>query len=118
MSVCVCSTMADSGVAFAVFFSLYFGLPALFLIIYLLKRIVVIERGTAMVVERWGRFHRCCYAGWHLMIPFADRARGVLWRTTELNRRTFVRRLASSLSSYRSVHDSFVCCGCRRSTRR
>jgi len=83
--------MATNEERFSIFFGIYFGVPAFLLFVYLLKRIVVIERGTAMVVERWGRFHRCCYAGWHVLIPFADRARGVLWRTSETTARRYVR---------------------------
>lgn len=80
--------MTDNSERFSIFFGVYFGVPAFFLFVYLLRRIVVIERGTAMVVERWGKFHRCCTAGWHVLIPFADRARGVLWRTNRINRRS------------------------------
>lgn len=81
--------MTTNSERFGIFFGVYFGVPAFFLFVYLLKRIVVIERGTAMVVERWGRFHRCCRAGLHVLIPFADRPRGVLWRTTEIERRSY-----------------------------
>lgn len=76
---------------YTVFFGIYFGVPAALLVLYCVLRIWIIERGTAMVVERWGRFHRCCYAGWHFLVPFADRPRGVTWRVSEIERRNTVR---------------------------
>lgn len=53
------------------------------LILYLLFRIRVVEQGTAMVVERFGKFHRRCDAGLHLLIPFVETARVVTWRLSE-----------------------------------
>jgi regulator of protease activity HflC (stomatin/prohibitin superfamily) len=34
--------------------------------------------------ERFGRFHRRCDAGLHFLVPFLDRTRPVVWRSTEV----------------------------------
>lgn len=36
-----------------------------------------------MVVERFGKFHRRCDAGWHFLVPFADKPRSITWRLSE-----------------------------------
>jgi len=48
----------------------------------------VVEKGTAVVVERWGRFKRKLEPGLHLLAPFAERPRSMIWRSAEthLNR--------------------------------
>lgn len=51
-----------------------------------------------MVVERWGRFHRCCYGGWYFLMPFADKPRIITWRYTQLRGVRSVRRASSSSS--------------------
>jgi regulator of protease activity HflC (stomatin/prohibitin superfamily) len=63
----------------SIFLGIFFGVPALLLLLYLLRRIRIIEQGTSMVVERFGRFHRRCDAGLHFLIPFVDRPRQVVW---------------------------------------
>lgn len=70
--------------AVRVFLGLFFGIPALLLLLYLFRCIRVVEQGTAMVVERWGRFHRRCDAGLHFLVPFMDRPREVVWRNTDV----------------------------------
>mmetsp|Transcript_48821 Transcript_48821/g.117227 ORF Transcript_48821/g.117227 Transcript_48821/m.117227 type:complete len:331 (-) Transcript_48821:144-1136(-) len=71
----------------ALFFSLYFGVPAGLLLLYCIFRFRVVEQGTAMVVERFGRFHRRCDAGWHFLVPFADQPRSMTWRSSETSLR-------------------------------
>lgn len=67
-----------------VFLGLYFGIPGLLLLIYLFRCIRVVEQGTAIVCERFGRFHRRCDAGLHFFLPFVDRPREVVWRSTDV----------------------------------
>jgi len=73
--------------AYGLFFALYFGIPLGIVLLYCIFRVWIIEKGTALVVERWGRFHRCCYSGWHFLVPFADRPRGVTWRVSEIDKK-------------------------------
>ena len=76
--------------AYGLFFALYFGIPLGIVLLYCIFRVWIIEKGTALVVERWGRFHRCCYSGWHFLVPFADRPRGVTWRVSEIDKKMTV----------------------------
>lgn len=88
--------MAD---ALGVFFAVYFAVPAGLVLLYCIFRVRVIEKGTAMVVERWGRFHRCCYAGWHFLVPFADRPRSIIWRVNHIER--IARRTTTTIKQTR-----------------
>lgn len=76
------------------------------LLLYCLTRFYVVENGTAMVVERWGRFHRCCYGGWYFLMPFADKPRIITWRYTQLRGVRSVRRSSSSSSLSHRVNAS------------
>mmetsp|Transcript_22218 Transcript_22218/g.62542 ORF Transcript_22218/g.62542 Transcript_22218/m.62542 type:complete len:333 (+) Transcript_22218:143-1141(+) len=67
----------------AIFYAVFFGVPAGLLVFYCLFRFRVVEQGTSMVVERFGKFHRRCDAGWHWLMPFADAPRIVTWRLSE-----------------------------------
>jgi regulator of protease activity HflC (stomatin/prohibitin superfamily) len=44
----------------------------------------VVEEGFTMIVERCGRFSKRCSAGLHFLVPFVDRPRPLLWRTTQV----------------------------------
>jgi regulator of protease activity HflC (stomatin/prohibitin superfamily) len=46
------------------------------------KTIRVVPQSTVMIVERLGRFHKLADSGLHLLIPFIDKPRGVLWQGT------------------------------------
>ena len=41
-----------------------------------------------MIVERFGQFSRLCPGGLHFLIPFVDRPRPLLWRSTTVTLRT------------------------------
>mmetsp|Transcript_14449 Transcript_14449/g.50263 ORF Transcript_14449/g.50263 Transcript_14449/m.50263 type:complete len:340 (-) Transcript_14449:123-1142(-) len=66
-----------------IFLGVYFGIPIGLVLLYCLFRFRVVEQGTSMVVERYGKFHRRCDAGWHWLVPFADQPRRVTWRLSE-----------------------------------
>jgi regulator of protease activity HflC (stomatin/prohibitin superfamily) len=53
--------------------------------LYLLKTIYVVQQAEAVVIERFGKFHRILGPGIHFVIPFMDSPRSVLWTffTTE-----------------------------------
>jgi len=46
------------------------------------KTIRVVPQATVMIVERLGRFHKLADSGLHLVVPFIDKPRGVLWQGT------------------------------------
>lgn len=71
------------GNALALFYGLLIGIPSFLIFLYMLSCIKVVEKGTAMLVERLGKFHRRCDAGLHLLIPFIDRTRSIPWRYSE-----------------------------------
>lgn len=61
-------------------------IAGLFLLIFLFKAVTgfrIIERGTATVVERWGKFHKVLEPGFHYIIPFWETERAVIWRDTD-----------------------------------
>lgn len=47
---------------------------SLFIIIVLFKGALVVPQKSAVIVERLGKFHRALDAGFHVLIPFIDRA--------------------------------------------
>jgi len=58
----------------------------LFLFILLLRSlgcVVVVERGTAVIVERFGKFHRKLDPGIHWLPPLTDYPRELIWREVQ-----------------------------------
>jgi regulator of protease activity HflC (stomatin/prohibitin superfamily) len=55
------------------------------IIITILSSVFLVQQAEAVVIERLGRYHRTLDAGLHIIIPFLDTTRKVLW--------TFVRPL-------------------------
>ena len=51
-----------------------------YFLVHLFRQIKVVEHGTTMIVERWGKFHRRLEPGLHFLIPFMDSARPFTWR--------------------------------------
>lgn len=49
------------------------------LLLKLLTSFRKVEQGTAVIVERYGRFHRRLDAGLHFLVPFADKPRPIVW---------------------------------------
>lgn len=56
--------------------------------IILARSVVLIKQSEAMVVERLGRFDRILGPGIHIVVPFLDRARSVLWTSVHLDQRS------------------------------
>jgi len=75
------SLAANVIIGFLIF---WFGLWILIFFIYLCTRIRVVEQGTAMVVERWGKYHRRLDEGIHILQPFSERPRSIIWREYEV----------------------------------
>jgi len=55
-------------------------LVTLVFLVALFSSIKVVEKGTAMVVERFGRFDRKLEAGFHFLVPFVEKPRSIVWR--------------------------------------
>lgn len=62
---------------------LYFLGFLLFLFVFLLLLIVkstyIVRQAEVVVIERFGRFHRILSSGIHLVVPFIDSSRPILW---------------------------------------
>lgn len=71
------------------YFSFVCGLPILALVIAVIRSVKIVEKGTAMVVERWGKFHRCAAEGIYLLIPIMDAPHTLKWRESEPHFNTY-----------------------------
>ncbi|KAN0018543.1 hypothetical protein ACTFIU_011161 [Dictyostelium citrinum] len=60
----------------------FVGLIVLIIILNLFSKIFVVEKGTCVIVERFGKFHKKCDAGIHVLVPFIDEIKPLLWRYT------------------------------------
>jgi regulator of protease activity HflC (stomatin/prohibitin superfamily) len=52
---------------------------ALFLLILLLKSVFMVRQAEAIVIERLGKFDRVLTPGMHIVVPFLERPRTVVW---------------------------------------
>jgi regulator of protease activity HflC (stomatin/prohibitin superfamily) len=52
---------------------------ALFLLVLLLKSVFMVRQAEAIVIERLGKFDRVLTPGMHIVVPFLERPRSVLW---------------------------------------
>jgi len=52
---------------------------ALFLMVLLLKSVFMVRQAEAIVIERLGKFDRVLTPGMHIVVPFLERPRSVLW---------------------------------------
>lgn len=59
---------------------LFFLFLAVAILVVAAKTIRVVPQSTVMIVERLGRFHKLADSGLHLLVPFVDKPRGVLWQ--------------------------------------
>ncbi len=55
------------------------GLSALLVLLLAHRSVVVVQEETAVIIERLGRFHRLLTAGVHLIVPFVDRRKTIVW---------------------------------------
>jgi len=60
-------------------FMIFFSAGILFLITFLLKSVFLVRQAEAVIIERLGRFDRILGPGLHIIIPFMESARSVLW---------------------------------------
>jgi regulator of protease activity HflC (stomatin/prohibitin superfamily) len=76
------SDIIESGEIFGYTFLAIFLLLLLWFIIATLKSCIVVGRKTAVIVERWGKFHRRLDEGWYFLLPW-ERIRPLTWRFFE-----------------------------------
>src|SRR5260221_119019 len=51
----------------------------LFLVILIFKSVYLIRQAQVMIIERFGRFDRIIGPGLHIVIPFIEQPRQVIW---------------------------------------
>jgi regulator of protease activity HflC (stomatin/prohibitin superfamily) len=88
-------------------FSIAFGAIFLFLVILLLKAVYLVRQAEAVVVERFGRFDRILSPGIHVVIPFIESPRQVIWSflIPEDRRHYRMTRVLSRLDLRESVYE-------------
>lgn len=70
--------MIDSmGIMF--FFWIFVAVFSLFLIILLSMSVYLVKQAEVILIERLGKYHRTLSPGLHLVIPFVDKPRSVVW---------------------------------------
>lgn len=81
-------------------FLTYAGVGALFLGslivvlgLFLLKSIYLVQQAEAVIIERFGKYHRTLGAGIHFVVPFMDAARSVSWTYFKEEARRYYRYL-------------------------
>lgn len=55
-------------------------LVLVFIVLFFMKGVIIVQQGEAVVVERLGRFNRVLYSGMHIIIPIVESQREVKWK--------------------------------------
>jgi len=77
---------------FTVGFMIFFVVVILFFIVLLLKSVFMVQQAEAIVVERLGRFDRVMGPGLHMVFPFMEKPRSVIWSyVTQVDGRKYYR---------------------------
>lgn len=86
-----------------VFFAALIALLGLFI----LKSIYLVQQAEAIVIERFGKYHRTLSAGIHFVVPFMDAARTVSWTYFKEEARRYYRymRNLSVIDLREAVYD-------------
>lgn len=59
--------------------AIFFGIIFLFLIILLSKSVYLVQQAEVMIIERLGKFDRIIGPGLHIVVPFIEQPRKVVW---------------------------------------
>lgn len=59
--------------------AIFFGIVFLFLIILLSKSVYLVQQAEVIIIERLGKFDRIIGAGLHIVVPFIEQPRKVIW---------------------------------------
>lgn len=75
--------------------------------LFLLKSIYLVQQAEAVIIERFGKYHRTLSAGIHFVIPFMDAARTVSWTYFKEEARRYYRyiKTLSVIDLRESVYD-------------
>jgi len=57
----------------------FIAIAFLFFVIFILDSVLLVKQAQTVVIERFGRYDRTLSPGLHLIVPFIDRPRRVLW---------------------------------------
>jgi regulator of protease activity HflC (stomatin/prohibitin superfamily) len=58
---------------------LFFGMVFLFLVMLLSKSVYLVKQAEVMIIERLGKFDRIIGPGLHIVVPFVEQPRQVVW---------------------------------------
>jgi hypothetical protein len=67
-------------------FVFLFTLIGLLLILYITGSIKRVSQSNSMVVERLGRFRRVIFGGVHIIFPFIDSTRKIIWKVVNVDK--------------------------------
>lgn len=68
---------------FSVGFGMFFASAFLFLFILIGRSILLVRQAEAILIERFGKYQRTLGPGLHVVVPFVDSIRSVIWSYTE-----------------------------------
>jgi len=71
---------SDVGIIIGSTLAAFVGLFLLIILVAVISSIKIVEKGTAMVIERFGRYDRKLEAGFHFLVPFVEKPRLIVWR--------------------------------------
>lgn len=55
-------------------------LVLVFVVLFFIKGIIIVQQGEAVVVERLGTYNRVLFAGMHFIIPVIENLRSIMWK--------------------------------------
>lgn len=88
--------------------SLFFIVPFILLVVLLISSVVMVQQAEAIVVERLGKFDRIIGPGLHIIIPFLESKRSVVWTFVQIgNDRKYYRftKMFSRIDLREEVYD-------------
>ncbi|HLC07075.1 MAG TPA: SPFH domain-containing protein [Candidatus Babeliales bacterium] len=59
--------------------AIFFGIAFLFLVILLSKSVYLVQQAEVIIIERLGKFDRIIGPGLHIVVPFIEQPRTVVW---------------------------------------
>ncbi len=60
-------------------FLIFFVVMLIFLLVFIMNSVCIVNQAEVILVERFGQFKRVLTSGIHFVLPFADKPRRVLW---------------------------------------
>ena len=94
-------------IVFPVFGAVIIGI-ILFFVVFLFKSVYMVKQAEAIIIERLGKYDRILEPGLHVVIPFLERPRQVIWtyvRDVDGDRHYRYSRVLTRLDLRESVYD-------------